>query len=479
MKTASAKYLTIAAHIADAIQQGIYKAGHKVPSTRTICRQHHCSHMTAVHALLHLSGKGLIEARPRSGYFVCDDQTLAMITKKNLSTRPQVVVPDLSNLLEHLLSTENDPKFLPLGTAVRLRSLFPLKKILNSMPKQDRIFGLNAAYAFPPGSYALREQIARRLYLRGFKVTADDLILTLGATEATSLALRAITRPGDCVVASSPCFFGTLSMLQQLQLKIVEVPSFPHQGIDIDAVEKVLNRYPIKAGVFQPNFENPLGCLTPDASKKRLVRLFSERGIPLVEDDAYGELGYQGAPLSSLGNFDTKRQTIFSCGTFAKTLGPGFRTGWLVPPKEFLTTVSRLKLATTFSGSPMNEKLIEVFLRDHDYERHLHKISSEYLQGTQQVASWVAEFFPATTKLSNPLGGFSLWVELPSHIDSFQLYRQLIPYGIAISPGHIFSSAANYTNYMRLNCGYIGPDNQDTIKAAIATIGKVIRSHPP
>ena len=444
------KYLKIVEQIQDKIHNNIYREGEKLPSIREICNIYSCSHMTAVSSFSELEKRKLVKSVERSGHFV-----LKRKAKIEPVSNISYADSNVSNLVSQLLLTESDPRILPLGTNVKFENYFPLKKALSLVPiKSDMFTKLYAKYSYPPGPYDLRAQVAKRLQWRDIKVLPDDMIITQGVTEGTYLSLKAITHPGDTVVISSPCFFGIINILEQLKLKVIEVPSCIENGINVSAIATVLENEEIAAGVFQSNYENPLGCISSNQTKQELVELFKSKGVYIVEDDTNGELDHQNELLSNLKTYDIDNSVVFSAGSFSKTIGPGFRVGWLVPCKNHLSKVSKIKLSTSFSGIGINEKIIELFLDEGNlYKKHLIKLRSIFQENMKEVYSSILKYKPKACKVFLPQGGFCIWLEFPPSFDAFILYKQLILEIIAITPGHIFSTKSLYTNCIRINCG--------------------------
>ncbi|MCO4783329.1 MAG: PLP-dependent aminotransferase family protein [Candidatus Cloacimonetes bacterium] len=445
------KYQKISEQISKEINNSIYKVGEKLPSIRDVCTIYSCSHMTAVSAFSDLERKGYIQSQERSGHYVLN-------TKTNIDQITDLIVSyadsNVSNLVSQLLETENDPDILPLGTNVKFENYFPIKKALNLIPlKSDAFLSLYTKYSYPPGSKVLRSQIAKRLHWRDVDVSPKEMIITHGVTEGTYLALKVLTNPGDKVVISSPCFFGILNILEQLKLRVVEVPSCHINGVNLSVVEKVLDEEDIKVGVFQTNFENPKGCLTSNEDKQVLVEMFAKRNAFIVEDDINGELSHSSKLMSNLKSYDKTKDVVFSAGSFSKTMGPGFRVGWLIPCKKYYQKVIKAKLSTSFSGIRINEKILELFLTEGTmYNKQLKQITTSFQENVLSIRSMILNNMFEGCIVSNPQGGFCLWIEFPKKIDSFILYKQLLKEKIAITPGHIFSTKKLYENCIRLNC---------------------------
>jgi len=186
------------------------------------------------------------------------------------------------------------------------------------------------AYDMPPGSESLRREIARRSLEWGCALKTEDFIVANGATEAVSLALRATCEPGDTVVVESPVYFGFASLLRELRLNALPIPVDSVTGIDLEALEKALRRTRVAACVLIPTFQNPVGYAMPDERRKQLVRMLAKRGVPIIEDDIYGDLQHRGSRPRCLKAFDPDG-LVMLCGSYSKTLAPGYRVGYIAP----------------------------------------------------------------------------------------------------------------------------------------------------
>jgi DNA-binding transcriptional MocR family regulator len=451
------------------IENRILIAGDRMPSVRELCKKYGCSHMTAYNALLDLVAEGIIENRPRSGHYVNNivNQDDGHIYQE----------PNISNLLSHLIETESHEDIHPLGTAAKLDMLLPIRELLEAIPyrSKENFYRKNlSTYSYPPGDIDLRRNISKHLSNRNIKRLAEEIILTNGATESLYLSLRLLTSPGDTVIISAPCFFGTINILEQLQLKVIEIPSIRNRGIDIHSIKNTIqNNKNIKVGIFQTNFDSPTGELTNDKTKEELVKFFKSKSLYLIEDDTYGDLCFSNNNLSNLKSFDTDNSTVFSCSSFSKTLGTGLRVGWVIPPSKFIELIKKQKLASSYSGNTFNEKMIKNYLKtQRSYQRHLKNLTKTLKSNIDFVRELCQEYMPEGTYISNPLGGYCLWLEFPEKLDSFVLYKRLIKNNIAVSPGLIFSTKNDYKNCIRINCAI---EIDERMKRSIRTIGKLAK----
>ncbi|HSJ01958.1 MAG TPA: PLP-dependent aminotransferase family protein, partial [Verrucomicrobium sp.] len=365
-----ALYQQVSQKVEALIEAGTLRPGDRVPSVRQASRQHGVSITTVLQAYLALEDRGLIEARPKSGFFV-RARLRGSVPEPKVSKPPSAVTAvTVGGLQSRLFEASRIPGLMSFGGAAPSPDMLPtdkLNRILASVARQSGKKGVS--YDMPPGSSTLRREIARRSLDAGANLSPDEIITTSGGTEALMLALRAVTQPGDVVVVESPTYFGVLHALEELRLKVVEVPMHPRTGMDLDALEKVLQSRNVAACVAVPNFSNPLGSLMPDENKQRLVELLATREVPLIEDDIFGEL-YFGETRPRVAQAYDKHGLVLLCSSFSKTLAPGYRVGWIVPGRYY-RKVQTLKLTSTLATATLPELAVAEFLANGGYDHYL------------------------------------------------------------------------------------------------------------
>ncbi len=233
-----------------------------------------------------LENRGLIRAAPRSGYFV-NPPPSAQAPEPETSTPPEGAHPvEITDLVYQILSSVKSRKIVPLGSAFPSPLLFPLDSLRRALSSSMRTLDIWSTFDdLPPGNERLRRQIGKRYLTQGLSVSADEIVLTNGALEALNLCLQAVARPGDAVVVECPSFYGALQSLERLQLKAIEVPTHPREGVDLSRLAHVLETQRPKACWLMTNFQNPLGCSLSREKKRALVDLLSHHEVPLIEDD--------------------------------------------------------------------------------------------------------------------------------------------------------------------------------------------------
>ena len=471
---AESLYQRVALRISELIERGTLRAGERVPSVRRCSRQQSVSIATVMQAYRLLESHGIIEARPQSGYYVRPQRWLPPPEPARSAPAPRPVRVRVSDLILQVVKAGRDPDLVRLGATLPSAEVFPIQELNRAMASVGRREPVAShSYDPPPGNRALRVQVARRAMEAGCALSPDDIITTVGATEALNLCLRAVAKPGDVIAIESPTFFGILQIIDSLGLRVCEIPTDPREGVCLDELEKRLKCCRTKACVFALNFSNPLGSCMPDEKKKRLVALLTERRIPLIEDDIYGNLTFDATRPKVAKAFD-EDGWVMVCDSFTKTLAPGYRVGW-VAPGRFRERVEFLKLVNTSATASLPQMAIAEVLQNGGYDHHLRKIRRFYAGQMQRMTEAVCREFPAGTKVTRPAGGMCLWIELPAGLDALAIYEQAMAAKISIAPGPIFSAKRKFLNFLRLNCG--NPWS-DAIETAIQKLGGIIKAMP-
>jgi DNA-binding transcriptional MocR family regulator len=466
-------YLQVADGLEKMITDDVLRIGDKLPSVRVLSDEYGISMGTAFQAYYHLEGKGLIESRPKSGYYV-------RFSQRRFRELPKVIQPDtLSHdvsVKEMIASIYSDialdgDKVINFALAVPHISLLPAAKINKSVMaalRNSEDHCIN--YGDTQGNMELRKQVAKLSFNWGGKVKAEEVVITSGCLEAITLCLKAVTKHGDTVAVESPNYFGIYQAMESMGLKVVEISSCPVSGLDLDCLRKIIKKYPIKACVVIPNFNNPLGGCMPDENKKELVEIISRESIPLIEDDIYGELYFGKNRPRTCKYYDTKG-LVMHCSSLSKSLAPGYRVGWTIPGK-FIEQVKQIKRIHNISSPTLTQAAMAHFLQNGRYEYHLKNIRKALHTQCLRYMQAIIEYFPEDSKVSRPNGGFVLWVELDKNVNSFKLRTEAMKHNISIVPGKIFSASCNYSNCIRISFGKPWDDDADY---GLMTLGKLIR----
>ena len=464
--TDSPRYEQLADHLASQIGAGVYPPGTRIPSVRRLRDQHAVSVSTVVEACRVLEDRGLVRARPRSGYWV------------QATARPEPDPPAPSSRVRRVDRTLamdihlgiGSPQHPTLGAAVQAPELMPITAMNRLLSQATRLHPSAChSYDAPPGTIELRRAIARRAPDAGFSTSPDDLVITGGAKEAVYLSIKAVTRPGDTVAIESPAYYALLEVLASLDLRAVEIASSPRTGIDLDLLERSLGRGGISAVVLMTNWSNPTGACLDDAAKRRLMGLLERFDVPLVEDDVYAELSFDGVRPPSLKAYD-RNGLVLHCSSWSKTLSPGLRVGWAAPGR-YRDRFELMKLVVNQATAVAPQLAVAAYLESGGFDRHLRRLQRAYSQQMDAMVDAVARHLPPGTRSTSPRGGHVLWVQLPSGVDSLAVYESAAVEGIRFAPGPMFSASGGFREYLRLNTGF---PHTPAIEAQVARLGELV-----
>lgn len=467
-ETDTFKYRQVEQHILSCLDKGTLRPGDRVPSLRVMSKNLGVGLATVNHAYVELERKGVLEARPRSGFFVRTERRRlpTPMTRGARSAGPRVI--NRSRLIQTVLESVGNKELLPLGVICPRQDLLPVKALGRIMASIVRSRPESLDYEVIPGNSDLRLQLARRSLVYGLPVAPDEVMITAGAMEGLYLALRSLTHPGDSVLIQAPTYYCFLQLLETLGLRVIEIPSDPGRGISPEDVAQAVDRFDIKACILSANFNNPDGSLTSDVAKAEIVRLLAEKSIPLVEDDVSGDMHFGPQRPTTFKQHD-ERGLVLYCSSFSKTVAPGYRVGWMLPGR-FMDKTLEIKATTNVSCVAPTQMAMAEYLATGQYERHLRTLRGTIRSTMQTMQHVLARTFPGETRVTRPEGGLVLWVELPDGVDSVELFFKAREQGIGISPGPIFSTQDKFNSFIRLSCGMAWDQN---IEAGVTRLGEL------
>ncbi len=449
------------------IDSGQLSPGERMPSVRELCRAKGVSKSTVLAAYAHLEAQGLIEARSRSGYFVCsnaDSSALKLPATSQPKVRPIPVSADqvLLDIMERGAAFDLIPHAKGDDDSPGLRrSLARAQRVQDS---QQQLY-----YDEPQGSPELRHQLAQRIAHGGASVQAEDITITHGCQHALLLALMATTKPGDVVAVESPGFYGTFQLLETLGLKALELPCSSSDGLSPEALELATQHWDIKALVVSPCFATPTGASMPEDHKLHILSLAEKHNFVIIEDDIYGEIYFDLQRPRSLYSYDTTGSVIL-CSSFSKSLSRDLRIGWIVSSR-YTDAIKKLKLVTALASSQTLQKGVSDYLSDGGLEKHMRQQRLKYRQQYHQLTQLLNQHIPEVVSCSQPNGGLSLWLELPKSIDTLKLYSRAQQQGLILTPGRLFTAQERYFNFLRMS--FVHPWTKER-QAAVARLGELI-----
>ncbi len=463
-------FASAAAKVEALIHNKTFLPGDKLPSLRHISREWGISIGTALQAYNLLEDKGIVKGQEKSGFFVVHKPAEGVESpapyKGPVVARNVLVQRTLTKV-----SIESAGKdFVSFFDAIPLVSSLPFTAIRRSVQVASRdLKGKYISYETTQGNIRLRQLIAKRSFNWNGKLSPENIVITNGALEAIHLCLRATTSPGDTVVVETPCYYGILQCIENLQLKVIELPAHPESGIDVAELKRVCQKFQVAACVLVPNFNNPNGVTLSNSKKEELATFARHAKMPIIEDDIYGELYFGDQRPHTIKTYD-EGGWVLLCTSFSKTLAPGFRIGWCEAGR-FSQRVTQLKAVTNVSTASLIQETVIQLLQSGAYDRHLRKMRLSLSRQVALTAQAIERYFPRGTRISKPEGGYVLWIELPKKINSARLQKLAIENNVDFAPGFLFSNSGGFKNYIRISCNNTW---NEKVEKALKKLGALI-----
>ena len=329
--------------------------------------------------------------------------------------------------------------------------LFPSEEI---RALTDKILKENAdvalQYGFTLGRTLLREQVAKLMLREGVNATLDNIIITTGSQQALTLSTMVYLNPGDVIITENPSYLGALAAFDPYETKYIGVNG-DEDGMYMDELENVLkNTENVKMIYVIPNFQNPTGRTWSTEKRKQLLDIANKYGLIILEDNAYGEIRYEGDRLPSIKSFDAEGRVIH-LGSFSKVLSPGLRIGWACADKNIIPKLELVKYGCDLQSAELTQMQVEKFLSNYDIDEHLAKINKVYKHRRDLMLEVIINEFPKEAKYYYPKGGMFVWVDLPSYINTRELLKKAVEKKVAFVPGGSFYPQNDCERSLRLN----------------------------
>jgi 2-aminoadipate transaminase len=312
------------------------------------------------------------------------------------------------------------------------------------------------------------------------ELRVENVLITSGGMQGMDLCGRLLTNPGDNVLVESPTFLGAMQVFAVNQALCASVP-LDDDGVDIQALEQGLARKPAFVYLI-PTFQNPAGVTLSLERRQAVVKLATQYGVPLVEDDPYSHLRFAGETLPSLMRLDAQRHrangrelqsNVIYIGSFSKILGPGLRVGWLAAPANVIQRLALLKQGTDLHSSVLAQMIVHETVQDGEFlPRHVAKLRDALRVRRDAMVAAIEEHFPPGLHWVNPDGGLFIWVTLPPELDASELLQEALELKVAFVPGYSFFPNGGGHNTLRLNFSYPLPE---VIETGIERLGQVLK----
>lgn len=441
-------YQKLAAQLRAQILAGQFQIGQRLPSIRTLSAEHGVAKITVQHALHKLEASGVVVAKAKSGYYV-SEQANAHEPKANINQPSEPKSIDVPDVFYQIMARSAAFDIAPHQQSHE--QLSSHQSLLNRYLSRSQRQGGYKHYQYygdPAGDSFLREQICQQYRRRNTPVSPDQVCITAGCQNALFIALMASCKPGDTVAIESPGFYGVLQLLQQLNLKAIEIPVSYTQGLDPEKLKQAASQWNIKACVVTPCYATPTGAAMSYEQKQSLVNVAQAHNITLIEDDIYGELGFYKQPEPLISFKSTA--PIILCSSVSKSLSRDLRLGWLIC-NDNAQSLIQLKLINQLATSQSLQKGLAEFIAEGHYQRHLIQYRRKLLAQRDELRVALAKYWKLDTRFTLPDGGLCLWVQLGTKTNTFSLYAEALEKDIVLTPGRLFSNSQDYDNYLRLS----------------------------
>ena len=377
--------------------------------------------------------------------------------------------------IRELLALANKPEVLSFAGGMPAPELFPVDQMLAAteavMKEKGRIA---LQYSSTEGFPRLREQIAERMAAKnGIHTTPDNILITSGSQQGLDYSARVFVNPGDTIIIESPSYLGALNAFKTCEPNFVAIPT-DENGMIMEELEKVLTTTEnVKMIYVIPDFQNPSGRTWPLERRKQFMEIINKYEVPVVEDNPYGELRYEGESMPALKSLDTKGLVIF-LGTFSKILAPGYRLGWVCAEGEILQKYNFMAQAAALQASTEAQLVVSKFIDMFDLDEHVATIRACYKKRRDVMMATMEREFPAEAKFTHPNGGLFTWVELPEYINTNEMAKQCLARNVAYVPGDGFFPDAGHNNCIRLNYSCMP---EEKIEKGMTILGEVIKAN--
>lgn len=383
--------------------------------------------------------------------------------------------------LREILKVTEQPEVISFAGGLPAPEVFPVKALARVHAEVFAADGAQACqYSTTEGWWPLREWITGRMRKRGIGHAAPGRILiTSGSQQGIDLVAKIFLEPSDGVIVENPSYLAALQVFNGFEAHLMTVGS-DHDGMRVEEVERAIVGAPRRPKFIYlvSQFHNPKGTTLAPERRRNLLDIARRYGVPIVEDDPYGELRYLGAPLPPLAAMDADGLVIY-LSTFSKTLSPGMRVGWTYSSDEVFRALVRAKQAADLHTNTIQQRAAATLLATFDFDSHVEHIKSVYGERRNVMLGALEKYFPDDAKWTRPDGGLFLWVELPEEVSAEELFEQAIEARVAFVPGAPFFAAEPRRNFMRLNFSNCSPD---LIDEGIRRLGKLlkdtVRAHP-
>ena len=470
-------YRQIHNQIRDMILSGELPTGYRLPPERRLAESLGIARTTVINAYEELKSEGLVDARVGRGTVVSpltrpipDAEEGRSISWPHYFRDEGLRPPD--PLVRNLLESASQPEVISFAIGLPSPTDLPLSLYeAASRAVLSEIGPLALLHAPTEGHMPFRETISRWLTKRGIICTPEEIIIVSGSQQGLHLSTRVFLNPGDTVVIEAPTYFGAMEAFRRAGARLLAIPA-DDDGMQVDILASLLRHHRPKLIYVQPSFQNPSGAVLSADRRQHLLRLAARYGIPILEDDTYAELRYEGAPLPSLKELD-QAGLVMTLGTFSKILFPGLRLGWLAAPRQVIRQFALAKQIEDLHAGTPGQMVIERMIRNGDLDAHIATMRSVYRTQRDRMIAALDRHAVDGMTWHRPDGGFYVWCGLPRTVDRTRLNDRAAEERVSFLPSYPCFTDQPPVTHLRLNFSYPGIEQ---LEEGITRLTRAIRS---
>lgn len=462
-------YKQIAEYVSNKVSSGDWTVGNKLPAQREMAKAFGVNRSTIVSAMEELMSYGMIEASFGGGTRIASNTWSLLMSSPPDWNKYITSGPFKANVptIQVINRLEFDERYIRLGTGELSPKLYPkaiMEDVFKALPM--RISSLN--YLGPLGLPELQESISKRLMKKGIDAKPSNILITSGSLQALQLISVCMLKPGAAVFTEAPTYLKSLQVFQSAGMNFSGVP-MDRSGMMYWKIEKVQSGsllYTI------PTHHNPTGIIMSNGRRKEVFDFCSNHRLPILEDDAYGDLWFEGEkpplPMKSMDN----NGMILYTGTISKTLAPGIRIGWLVGPESVVDRLGDVKMQMDYGASSLSQWALTELFEGGSYDEYLKELCCKLKERRDIVLAALEKHFGDIAEWNTPTGGFYIWVHIKSKIPSDKLFHEALSKNILLNPGNIY----DYKENKSIRLSYAYADKKD-LEKGIEILGKIIKDY--
>ncbi|MDR6999087.1 PLP-dependent aminotransferase family protein [Neobacillus niacini] len=445
-------YQQIYEYIKGKIINGEWSVGTRLPSQRDLAKKFQVNRSTIVYALGELLAEGLIESKVGKGTIVVNN-TWSLLA----STQP----PDWNSyvksgsyepnkqFIQEINRVEANPNMIRLGTGELSPDLLPVAKIKQLFQKQSSKT-ISLGYSEPKGSLYLREIISEYLKSKGIMASPSSIMIVSGGIQALQLISLGLLPRGSTIFHEIPSYLNSIHVFQSAGMNLFGI-QMDHEGILTEGIGKFKRQHNGALLYTIPSFHNPTGILMSSNRRGALLNICKKERLPIIEDDVYGDLWFDGPPPSPLKAADDQGLVLY-IGSTSKTFGPGLRIGWIVGPEPVIDRLSDIKMQTDYGASSLSQFAVAEFLSSGLYDENIKKVRDELKLRCNFTIDILNKHFKDLATWNQPKGGFYIWLYLKKTISVQKLFKMALNEGILLNPGNVYDR--NDQQHLRLSYSY-------------------------